>query len=101
MSVSCRHEGSETEFEMTRPNEVGDAYGRERCWRDEQRRDERERKKAYGRGQRRIESQNVRGFKPESRKQWIGAWRRTPVAKRPMVWLVQETHVSSAWKQNS
>jgi exonuclease III len=43
---------------------------------------------------RRIETQNVRGFTPESRRKWIGAWRRTPAAERPLVWLIQETHVS-------
>jgi exonuclease III len=75
---------------------TGDAYGRQVCWRDEQKKEERRKNQRTERGTRRLETQNVRGFVKESRKRWIGAWRRTPVRNRPGAWLLQETHVSSA-----
>ena len=40
-------------------------------------------------------SQNVIGFTKDKRAQWMAAWRRTPVSSRPLVWCIQETHVTS------
>jgi exonuclease III len=48
----------------------------------------------------RLETQNVRGFSAESRRKWMGTWRRTPVSQRPQAWFLQETHVGSDEEAN-
>jgi exonuclease III len=72
---------------------VGDVYGRLEYMRrtEEPRRYKAERK----RNPRSWipETQNVRGFPAERKRQWVGTWRRTPLHERPRAWLLQETHV--------
>ncbi|GMF32235.1 unnamed protein product [Phytophthora lilii] len=77
---------------------TSDAYGRHKHVRSafyskEKRKSKTTAKKHRRRqGQTRIETQNLRGF--VRKEEWLGAWRRTPRQERPIVWFVQETHVS-------
>ena len=43
----------------------------------------------------RIETQNVRGFKAKTISQWLEAWRLTSTTEIPVAWIIPETHVSS------
>ena len=50
---------------------------------------------------RRIISQNVRGFSKSTRLLWMSAWRKTPVRQRPLAWCIQETHVATVEEANT
>ena len=72
----------------------GDAFGRERSFRDwltsgdfpHSTTDPRE-------GDMIFISQNVRGFKASVRDGWLSAWRGEPRSRRPLAWCIQETNV--------
>lgn len=58
-------------------------------------RQQKQRNTARGTANRRIVTQNVRGFREQVRLNWLSAWREMPVRDRPEAWCIQETHVST------